>query len=590
MEPDSLPDASRKSTGRWVAVLAIVLLCAVVFGISAQSLSAPFILDDLDLIAQVKTYDSLQQAFRKDCYNLYRPVKTAAFYILSTYWMDSPAVWRLSSLGLYVLSIAVLYVLLVRIVPSRPLAFASTAVWATAPTQVSGLVWSSCINIQIMLLAMLIAVLFHDELQRKPRSVAGCAAFQAGIVFCYLIACFSYEGAVVLPALLLIWDLCRRRNIFAVKSVLSLAVSGAAGLVFLWIRHQMKANITIENESIQGFSALGLSYASAHITLDHVVSWLWPFGRQSICGPLVRSSQEGQSWLFLTAWPVLPVVTVLAWLGRRKAPLILFGLAWFMVSFLPMSNLLPLFNGPFADYYLILPSIGLAVALVGAVAALWPYLQEKAPSVKRIVLLLLVLITAGSRLLAAGTAFRWSRAWNSEIRLYDRTLTARPEAFTARTSLAQCLLRDGHLEQAEQLALEAVHEAPWFEPAKYVLISVYLHSGRLGEAVPYAEQVRESAPEHLFPWVVSGYLYEHHLDDVEQAIRCYGHVLRLPWAQNSDAAIIELTRLLSLQHKDDEALAALDQAAQKAPGSENLQQFRNVFEQQPDMFRNAAGR
>lgn len=486
------------------SLFGLALILGTLVFIAFPSLNAPFLLDDVDQMQQTAAQCSVGEALQRDCYDLYRPVKTLAFYMLYHLFPESPLHWHIAGLALFCVSTLLFYLLSKRLFKKTWMALAAAAIWALAPTQVSTYVWSSSINIQVMTLGVLSALLFLDMLS-SSRSAPIRILLILGIVCAYTIAFLSYESAIVLPALLLIWAYARHLKILSKDNVVALLACGATGLALLIVRQLMKGNLQIDNVQIHGFSALQLAGVSGHITWHHLSLWCWPFGRQAILGTLVNN---GQSIHFLWGWLLLTGTTATVWFARKACPLILPGWLFFVISFLPMSNLLPFFNGPYADYYLIVPSMGLTFALVAVLGALVSRMPATRQPGAQMLLILLCILISLLRLGAAGSAFTWSKAWNDETILYTNTLKTFPEAYTAKANLARCLSIPAEQAYAEQLALDAVESAPWYTNGRYVLISIYLKTGRLEEAMQETEIVLSKSPTQLYPWSVMGYLSE----------------------------------------------------------------------------------
>ncbi|HSR87872.1 MAG TPA: hypothetical protein VLL07_02870, partial [Pontiella sp.] len=198
---------------------------------------------------------------------------------------------------------------------------------------------------------------------------------------------------------------------------------------------------------------------------------------------------------------------------------------------------------------------------------------------------LLIIIISVLRIGAAGSSFRWSRAWNDETVLYTNTLKTFPDAYTAKANLARCLTNPADQAYAEQLALEAVEAAPWYDHGRYVLISIYLNSGRMEAALEETETILAEMPTQLYPWSVMGYLSEHLLKDRNAAIEAYGMAQRLSWQAESESATINHARLLSLDGKDEEALVILRNARERAPRARGLNVVYAEFNRNPDLFR-----
>jgi hypothetical protein len=562
------------------AALGLAVILATLTFIAYPSLDAPFLLDDVDQIHQTASQGSIGEALQPDCYGLYRPVKTLAFYSLYRAFPESPLHWHLAGLSLFCLSTLLFYFLSKRLFGKPWMALAATAIWALAPTQVSTYVWSSSINIQIMTFAVLSALLYTDILS-SSRSAPKRMVLVFGIVCAYVIAFFSYESAIVLPALLLIWLHARRLKILTKDNIITFLALGATGLALLMIRQLMKGNLQIDNVQLHGFSALQLAGASGHFIWHHVMLWCWPFGQQAILGTLVN---DGPYIGFLWGWLMLAGTTAAIWFARNACPLLLPGWLFFLVSFLPMSNLLPFFNGPYADYYLIVPSIGLTIVLVSVLGVLMTRMESARQQWRLILLFMLIPLL---RIGAVGSAFAWSRAWNDETVLYANTLKTFPDAYTAKANLARCLSNPAALDYAEQLAREAVEAAPWYTHGRYVLVSIYLKTGRMEEAMQETEIILSESPTQLYPWSVMGYLKENLAGDRNAAIEAYGMAQRLSWQAESESATINHARLLSLDGKDAEALALLQKAQARAPGARGLRVVCAEFNRNPDLFRDA---
>lgn len=563
------------------SIVGLALILGTLVCIAWPSLGAPFLLDDVDQIQQTAMQRSIGEALQRDCYDLYRPVKTLSFYLLYRTFPASPWHWHMTGLVLFCASTMLFFFLSKRLFGKVWMALSATAIWALAPTQVSTYVWSSSINIQMMTLGVLSALLFMDMLVSSHRPAPVRFLLMIGIVFAYFMAFFSYESAIVLPVLLLIWLYARRLKIITKGNVITFLTCGATGLALLSIRQLMKGNLQIDNVQIHGFSALQLAGASGHIIWHHLMLWCWPYEKQAILGTLVNN---GAYIDFLWGWLMLAGATVMIWLARRACPLIMPGWLFFLVSFLPMSNLIPFFNGPYADYYLIVPSMGITFALVSVLGALVSGKQSIRQPWGLILLLILIPLL---RIGAVGSAFRWSKAWNDEMLLYTNTLKTFPEAYTAKANLARCLPIPADQAYAEQLALEAVETAPWYTHGRFALIAIYLKTGRMEAAIKETETVLSQSPTQLYPWSVMGYLSEVHRNDRSAAIEAYGMAQNLSWQGESENATINHARLLSLMGKDDEALAVLQKAQERAPRARGINVVYAEFNRNPGLFRDS---
>lgn len=275
--------------------------------------------------------------------------------------------------------------------------------------------------------------------------------------------------------------------------------------------------------------------------------------------PLVTSPVDPRlaaAVALLAAWAVSGALL------RRRAPVVLLALAWYLAAILPTSNLLVAIGAPLGERFLYLPSAALAILAGAGIAAAW----SRAPR-----LAAAAVTTAGAALLAGTLAY--GRAWADEWSLTraalagaprscrahlreaallrresperalaatDRALAIHPRYVSAllmRADLAARLARPEERARAVRAALEiapgtaevlyaagaeardagrlevaasfwrrAVEVAPRFAPALGDLAAFHLLRGEVGPALAYAERAVEADPGLATAWYNLGLL------------------------------------------------------------------------------------
>ncbi len=133
---------------------------------------------------------------------------------------------------------------------------------------------------------------------------------------------------------------------------------------------------------------------------------------------------------------------------KTKNKLFLFFLFWFLLSLLPVLNLVPL-SATVADRWFYLPIIGL-LGILGLTI-----FQPSWLKFKLINLFGLVLIS----FLAVGT-FRRSLDWRNGFTLYQHDLTINPTSFELQNNYGVELFRRGQLTQAKEMFQKSVETNP----------------------------------------------------------------------------------------------------------------------------------
>ncbi|MDX2192618.1 MAG: tetratricopeptide repeat protein [Gemmatimonadales bacterium] len=131
-------------------------------------------------------------------------------------------------------------------------------------------------------------------------------------------------------------------------------------------------------------------------------------------------------------------VKLAAWQLRRVAPAVTAGVGWIALALLPVSNVLVPTGILLADRTLLLPSVGGALVVAGALAAGWTSLARR-PSLAR------ALAGAGVALLAA---FTWRsadrmRAWHDSGTLFRQMVADDPRSYKAHFHLGESLFATG---------------------------------------------------------------------------------------------------------------------------------------------------
>jgi Flp pilus assembly protein TadD len=206
--------------------------------------------------------------------------------------------------------------------------------------------------------------------------------------------------------------------------------------------------------------------------------------------------------------------------GRRVR---IFGAAWFILAYLPISNLIDL-NATVAEHWLYLPSAGFLIFLAGVALALPPFWQK------------ITLAFAGCAVVALGvrTGFR-SSDWLSNETFARRTIASGGASIRIAMLLGNTYLNSHNYTEAERLYRKALQLCPEYPIARNNLADVLLRQGKQKEAeaifAAATEAAHETRKEYPRTWMLA----------------------------------LNLARLNHTNHKDPEALAVLEKAQSDYP-------------------------
>lgn len=330
------------------------------------------------------------------------------------------------------------------------------------------------------------------HLTARPRLAAGavCAAFLAK------------EGAVVIPALMLLGDLLRgdgRPRLRPwLEATLGLVVAIAIRLAIMGGLLAVEPIGSGDNPLVgvaPGFrvlSALASFGTAARLTLFPV--GLMPDRSSTVA--LVRAVTTDVRWVpGVVVLAVTAAALAVALRGARGARPWALALGVFVLAYLPVSNLLFPVGTALAERLLYVPSIGVAFA----VAALAARLDGRGRAVAT---------GALAAVLAAGSvAAVWP--YRSELALWRRMVEVAPANPKARINLVAAYTSLERYDEAERAARDAVALAPGHAALHHALALTLSKRGDAAGALAEAGEAARLAPrDHAILLTFAGLLYD----------------------------------------------------------------------------------
>lgn len=542
-----------------------LLFCGMLLtyaAIASCSIHAPFFpLDDMEEFGLVRASGSLSSLLGTDLYHFFRPVKNLLFVLYNwLYFHGGIVAVRLAPLVIGLTSGCAVFGLCCRLFGNRVWALAATAIWMLSPTLVDSNAWLSASNILLMTGLSAAALTCHD-LACESKILAGGKPnlkgemWSLGALLCATLALFAYEGAVSVVALFFAMDWylhpsrLRRFSTWQLYFLYGLALA-----TYLILRHEVQSTQHI----LGGFSKVSPPEAmisSGYFTLLHAGIWFWPFNRMAVIG----GYYWGQVSLIELAACLLIVIAAIVFsiLQRRRRPCLGLGIVWFLLAFAPMSNMLGFRNGPYCDSYIALASVGIAIAFVALLRALWPL---RMPAIARAMALATITFMIGSRVAAVFEAAAWSYTWNNPITVYERTLRTFPEAFDAMTELAKLYVARGEYGRADELATKSMELAPDRSNTYAIKAVVAERAGKIQDALKWLEIYRQQNQQKLQfdPWGLTfeADIYANYLNQPQRAEQLYQEAIaHRPWSQDAFRAAYELAYMQAQQGHRKEAIA-----------------------------------
>ena len=411
-------------------ILFCLLLAAVVVSLYSNTLFHDFVFDDVTLIQQNTDVTELNWG-RILGRTGYRPVRTFTYALNFAVGGVNPFGYHLVNLILHAVNSILIFLLLRSILGRLDASFLGAMFFAVHPVQTASVAYVSGRKDLLAVFFLLLASLFYVEWRRRRgwRRVVftGLALF---------LAVLSKEVAVVFPALFVLIDLCgarKRSQAGGGKGVTpTLRESGRlyAGLAGLAIAATYYAVVWTEASRMAGYwgGSLAAQWATSFKLFVHYLSLaLVPYALLAdYTGVFPISTGFTEPATLVCVLISAAYLGLAVWLFRCR-PLVTLGMAWFLVSLLPVLQIVG-FHEIAADHCLYLPMVGAALVFghLGAQAAASPKANVLANA------FLLAVFVLGSIL----TVSR-NRVWADQLTLWEDTYEKASDSYRANANLGQ---------------------------------------------------------------------------------------------------------------------------------------------------------
>ncbi len=475
----------------WVWLLLLVL---VSFGIYANSLTGAFLSADLLRWQDTSWVDDTD--FTTQLGRLFVPGEEQYRPIPYLVNLLDYYLWGANSTGFHITNVvfnctAVLLVFFVvgRLLTNRLTALLAALLFATHPVHTEAVAYIAGRTDVIMAIFVLGSLIFYMRF-REPGGATSYRHYGAAIV-CFLLALMSKEAAISVPLIWLAYEVYfrpRQQNErWISRFIYPLAPAMIMGSAYLVVKGMAGAASSLMSNHV-GWGVQFLTMTRTYS--EHVWKLLLPYD-------LNHALMFDFNWSRSlnnppTAGPMLLAILLLAavvWLWRRSRVLS-FGVAWVLLSLLPISNLLAIEAGPIlAERYLYLPSFGFCLIL--AVVLTSPFVDgplslkglrwRVAAAIGMVAIIGIYSILTIDR----------NRDWDSQVALLRSVIEQHPDAtqtFLAHRKMGTTYVGRGMWQEAVEEFTAALVLNPTSSEIHSDLGSVYQRTGEHDKAEHEFEQ------------------------------------------------------------------------------------------------------
>jgi len=405
-----------------------------------------------------------------------RPVMAFSLAVDYHFWKLNPFGYHLTSLLLHFLCIGGVMLLTWETVRSRWASVLAGAIFAVHPGHAEAV----------------IAFLGRSDLLATAFGLAGFWMYgryregkrkllwYLGSLISYLAACFSKETGLILLGLLIVYEGSglgkRNSKIQDLKS----KIVGLLPFLMVALGYWMYRGRILGGQAAGTEWWGGSAFTTFLMMLEAYVRYLglllFPLRLSPLHAVTVpQSFRDGE--VLLGAGLLGLTFGAVIWAFRRHLRAGFWG-AWFLLSLVPVANIIPIPGVILAERWLYLPSVGACVLGSWGVCVLYAHAKGWTRPVWA-GLIVLVLVLFGLR------TFFWNSAWRTEESVARVIVETSPDSYLGKNNLGNALLSQGKFSEAEQQLRESI----WLKP------DYFLSHNNLGAALEAQRRYPEAESE-----------------------------------------------------------------------------------------------
>jgi hypothetical protein len=433
----------------------------------------------------------------------YRPFTILFFKIQYALGHGSPLAFHATNIALYAVASMLVFEIARRILPFEG-AWLAAALFAVHPVHVeavASVVGQSELWAAVFLFAA--TALYLRDRQVGPLKVAT----GAWIVVLYIFACFSKEHGIVLPGILVVAELTvlgsdkeardklrdpATRTFFLLLALVAITFVSVRGVVLS--EHDIAGFTPFTPFVTLNITPLQRILTAVGVVPEWVRLMLFPMHLASEYGPPNIPIAQGFELYLIPGFLLLFATIAIAFVLRRREPVIAFGIALFCVTLLPSSNFLLPAGIVLAERTLFSPSAGAMIAVAGAIVAFARYRGARSRRRSFPAFGVVVLVLAAG---IARSATR-SRVWKDNATLFHQAVADVPDSYRAHFVLGAWYFENHDIAHGEEQYRESLRLFPFDPAVSYNIAEQYRFFDLCEPALPFYKWTRELEPN--FPY------------------------------------------------------------------------------------------
>ncbi len=423
----------------WVLIVVLAVISILLY---ANGLHGEFLIDDRQAILENQRIHGLEHYFRQEFSLQPGIVWEASRAILWKLGGHDVFAFHLFSVLTNAVCVILLFVLVSMLFGSRLFAFLSALIFALHPIHAEAVSWVSAGHNVLVSVFFLLAFICYVRAQTSR------GAFVLSLVFSFF--CFlSGSAGVTLPILFIGYDLWFRQRCDEYRGWRRFRWT-VLGLLCVFCLVNVVIAFLGRNAAVyQIFHFKGIGHFVVVVkALAYYLKILYLPVQRGLYHSFAYQNTHIQSLSPLFFLSIgISMLSAFAFIRcLKKYPAISFGIMWFYVAYLPVSNFIPVCN-IIAERYMYLPSAGFAMVMAFLFLRAWEIINQKGARAfmyRRYAVAALALYLASY----ASLTLKHNQEYNDIVTYWETNITNFPDGYLAYNNLAGTFYEMGDRQQA----------------------------------------------------------------------------------------------------------------------------------------------
>jgi len=385
----------------------------------------------------------------------YLPLKELSYALDYRLFENSPYGYHLTNVILYSITSILVFLFLYQLSGKASFSFVVSLLYIFHPIHSEVVNWASARKDCLGGLFFFAAMLFYAKFLTKTN---GTKPYQylLSLLF-FLFSLLSKPSGVMLPFLLFLMAYCfynEEENEFIPSRLLINLLPFFMIAVFITL---IALNTAVEKDVVKEYwmdSAYITFLAMVTVVAAYIRQLLFPFNLQVRYNIDLPGEITDMHVLFSICFLILLFVTLIRF---RKNKWYFFGLAWFFISLVPVSNIIPIAILK-ADRYIYLPSFGVMIIFGSIIFKIYKT-DMKRPNPETVkfgvtVFMIFLLLSF------AGIVLKRNSVWENSKKLWLDTLKKSPNDYLVMNNLGSIYNDEGDYDSAEKIFKKAISVVP----------------------------------------------------------------------------------------------------------------------------------